>query len=134
MDNGTLVVIGLIVAVAAAMGLGFALFGFVVSLRNSNRKLRSGSRNEYTAITPPTNPLAKEPFNKSILFGDVIDDHSSDAYVNVQPPASSSEICIVCRQPIADQDRFTCPDCDAQYHHNHFSFQNSCVNCGWRPS
>lgn len=134
MDNGTLIVIGLIVAVAAALGLGFALFGFAVSLRDSNRKLRSGSGDEYASITPPTIPLVKEPFTKSILFGDVVDDHSSDVYVNVQPPVSSSEICIVCRQPVIDKDKFTCPDCGAQYHHDHFSFQNSCVNCGWRPS
>ncbi len=119
MDNGTLIVIGLIIAIAAALGLGFALFGFVVSLKDSHRRRRSELVDEYRPIQPPTSITNKTGSSKSIQFGEVIEgdeqNYSQEAFVTVRTTPQPVETCPICRKSISS-DLFTCPGCGTQYH------------------
>ena len=124
MDNVTLIVIGLIVAIAAALGLGFALFGFVVSLKDSHRRQRSGLVDEYRPVQPPTGINNQIGSSKSIQFGEVIEgdeqNYFQEAFVTVRTTPQSVENCPICLNFISS-DLFECPSCKTQYHRRCFS-------------
>lgn len=135
MDNGILVFAGVIVAAVAAAGLGFALFGFVVSLKDSNRRQRSGLSAPYPSSRPPISTNSRIDFSKSIQFGDVIEGdeetYSQESYVTVNITSQLNETCPICLNSISS-DFFRCPRCDTQYHHHCFSEINGpCRYCGW---
>jgi len=141
MSDNVLLFAGIIFAVIAVAGLGIAIFGFALSLKETNRRQRQRDVRDgnYTHPTVPSripNRESKPP----IVLGDVIEDngrkYAPDAYVTIEPSTSKLEKCLKCQDYIVDvSTMFSCPKCDAKYHHEHF-FEPpvKCVNCNWKPT
>ncbi len=140
MDNGTLIVVGLVIAVVAALGLGFALFGFAVSLRNSNRRRRSGLSDEYHSTRPPSISSTHNEASRTISFGEISDieqssNYPQDAYIDIRQSVPVADKCPTCRTPVYEGDGVVCPKCSSHYHFSCFNEnKNICENCKWVQS
>jgi len=133
MDNGTLIAIGSVVVVIAALGLGFALFGFVVSLKNSHRRRRSELVDGYRPVGPPNGLNNHFGSSKSIQLGEVIEsdeqNYPQEAFVTVRSTPLPTKTCPICLNSISS-DLFECPSCKTQYHQHCFSEMGSpCKYC-----
>lgn len=141
MSDNILLLVGIVVAVIAVGGLGIAIFGFALSLKETNRRQRQRDVRDGNYTCPPApSRIPNRESKPPIVLGDVIEDNSRkyapDTYVTIEASTSKLAKCPKCYNYIVDESAvFSCPKCGTKYHHDHF-FESpvKCVNCNWQPS
>lgn len=132
MDQSVLLIIGLIFATVATIGLVLALYGFGQSLKDTNRKRRSTSVEEHRSINLPK-ITEKQKNSSKIEFGEVTENepyYPEGTFVTIKNMGLDSENCPFCRKPIPSSECFTCKNCGTQYHNRCFTeLGNLCATC-----